>query len=799
VVENIYRLMDEGNPPAKAALDGASEVAWPIIASTATTLAAFVPLALWPGMMGEFMRFLPITLMIVLSSSLFVALVINPVLTTIFMKIKEDDIVFSKKALVITYVLLGVAFLFGLVPGLTQDNIQYQAGEMAGLIGFLRGLSYVIVSGVLLFVMSRMMFLSMDTDKKRVLIPNLIFIGIAILFMVTGQTVSANFIGITATFLILNAYLIYPSSIWFKDAFMPRLEVKYDTFIKFALRGKNAYVFLGGTFVMLVMSIMLLGAFTPSVLFFPNNQPKYLNIFIEKPIGTDIEETNKLTKELEIKVLDAIKQFEEINPETGEMENFLVNSVIAQVGKGTSDPAQGFTAGTTPHKARITVSFVKFTERHGVNTNDVLSDFRDMFQGIPGVKITVDKDANGPPTGAPINIEIAGDNYEQLISEANSVKTFINNANIGGIEELKLDVDQGKPEMPITIDRDKARRLGVSTAQIGGALRTSLFGKEVSTYKDGEDDYPINIRSAKMYRDNPDALINQRITFKNMNNGQIIQIPISALIDVKKTSTFSAVKRKDLNRIITISSNVLEGYNPTEVVNEIKATLGAYEFPSENTYKFTGQQEEQAKEMAFLSNALLIAFSLIIFIIVLQFNATSTPVIIGTSVLFSLIGVLLGLVIFQMDFVVIMTMIGIISLAGIVVNNAIVLIDYTNIIVDRKKEEMGIGEDDKLPFTDFVAAIEEGGKTRLRPVLLTAITTVLGLLPLAIGLNVDFFGFFTELDPHIYVGGENVMFWGPMSWTIIFGLTFATFLTLVIVPVMYYIVNKLKYRLAKAL
>lgn len=799
VVENIYRLMDEGNPPAKAALEGASEVAWPIIASTATTLAAFVPLALWPGMMGEFMRFLPITLMIVLSSSLFVALVINPVLTTLFMKIHEDDVVFSRKALITSVIILGVAFLTGVVPGMTADNIEFQVGPKADGMKFALRFSYVLVSGVLLFVMSRLMFLSMDTDKKRILIPNLVFIGIAILFLVTGQTVSANFIGITATFLILNAYLIYPSSIWFKDAFMPRLEVVYDRFIKFALRGRNAYKFLGGTFLMLVLSMVLLGAFTPAVLFFPNNQPKYLNIFIEKPIGTDIEETNKLTKELEIKVLDAIKKYEELNPETGEMENFLVNSVIAQVGKGTSDPAQGFTAGTTPHKARITVSFVKFTERHGVNTNDVLSDFRDMFQGIPGVKITVDKDANGPPTGAPINIEIAGDNYEQLITEANAVKTFINNANIGGIEELKLDVDQGKPEMPITIDRDKARRLGVSTGQIGGALRTSLFGKEVSTYKDGEDDYPINIRSSQIYRDNPDALINQRITFKNMNNGKIIQIPISALIDVKKTSTFSAVKRKDLNRIITISSNVLEGYNPTEVVNEIKATLNSYEFPAENTYKFTGQQEEQAKEMAFLSNALLIAFSLIIFIIVLQFNATSTPVIIGTSVLFSLIGVLLGLVIFQMDFVVIMTMIGIISLAGIVVNNAIVLIDYTNIIVDRKKEEMGIAEDDRLPFAEFVAAIEEGGKTRLRPVLLTAITTVLGLLPLAVGLNVDFFGFFTELNPHIYVGGENVMFWGPMSWTIIFGLTFATFLTLVIVPVMYFIINKFKYRLAKAL
>lgn len=805
VVENVYRLMDEGLPPAKAALDGASEVAWPIIASTATTLAAFVPLALWPGMMGEFMRFLPITLMIVLTSSLFVALVINPVLTTIFMKIHEDDVVFSKRDLRIAYIGLVVAFLFGIFPGLTAENIRFQFGDAADLVGFLRGLSYVIVSGVLLFVMSRMMFLSLDTDKKRILYPNLIFMAISLGFLLTGQTVSANFIGITGTFLILNAYVIYPSSLWFKDTFMPRLEKIYDRFIKFALRGRNAYKFLGGTFGLLIFSIVFLIAFMPKVLFFPNNEPKYLNIFIEKPIGTDIEETNKLTKELEDIVLDAITEYEEINPETGKLENYLVSSVIAQVGKGTSDPAQDFTPGSTPHKARITVSFVKYTERHKFtdgeikNTNDVLSDFRDLFKGIPGVNITVDKDANGPPTGAPINIEITGDNYEQLISEANNVKTFINNANIGGIEELKLDVDQGKPEMPITVDRDKARRLGVSTAQIGGSLRTSLFGKEVSTYKDGEDDYPINIRSAKIYRDNPDALINQRITFKNMNNGKIIQIPISSLIDFKKTSTFSAVKRKDLNRIITISSNVLEGYNPTEVVNEIKATLNAYEFPIENTYKFTGQQEEQAKEMAFLSNALLIAFLLIIFIIVLQFNATSTPVIIGTSVLFSLIGVLLGLVIFQMDFVVIMTMIGIISLAGIVVNNAIVLIDYTNIIVDRKKREQGIDLDGRLPFADFVAAIEEGGKTRLRPVLLTAITTVLGLLPLAIGLNVDFFGFFRELDAHIYVGGENVQFWGPMSWTIIFGLTFATFLTLVIVPVMYYIVNRFKYRLAKAL
>ena len=796
VVENIYRLMDEGLPPAKAALEGASEVAWPIIASTATTLGAFIPLAFWPGMMGEFMKYLPITLIIVLSSSLFVALVINPVLTTMFMKIEEEDFTISKGARTLMFGMLGVAFVLGLFPGLTEGNIRYQIGSMGQLSDMLLMISYIMVTVVLVYFLFKMMFISETTSKKKVAIPSMILMGMALLFLISGQVVSANFIGITGTFLLLNAYLIYPASVWFKDTAMGKLEVMYDRFIQFALRNGNPYKLLGGTFLLLIVSMGLLSAFMPKVIFFPNNEPKYLNIFIEKPIGTAIEETNEVTEQLEKMVLESIKIYEEPNPETGEMENFLINSVIAQVGKGTSDPAQGFTAGSTPNKARITISFVKYTERHGINTNEVLSDMRDLVKGIPGVKIVVDKEANGPPAGAPINIEVSGDDYAQLIKEANNIKTFINNSNIGGIEELKLDVDQGKPEMPVKIDRDKARRLGISTAQIGSVLRTSLFGKEVSTYKSGEDDYPINIRSAKIYRDNPDALINQRVTFKNMNTGKTVQVPISSLVTFEKTSTFSAVKRKDLDRIITISSNVLEGYNANNVVKEVEASLQAYELPGENTIKFTGEQEQQAKEMEFLSGALGIALGLIIFIIVLQFNALSTPVIIGTSVLFSLIGVLLGLVIFQMDFVVMMTMIGIISLAGIVVNNAIVLIDYTNIIIDRKREEQGLKEDEKLPFQDVVRSIEEGGRTRLRPVLLTAITTVLGLMPLAVGLNIDIFRFFTELNAHMYVGGDNVGFWGPMSWTIIFGLTFATFLTLVIVPVMYYITNRLKYKLA---
>ena len=378
---------------------------------------------------------------------------------------------------------------------------------------------------------------------------------------------------------------------------------------------------------------------------------------------------------------------------------------------------------------------------------------------------------------------------------ATALKQYINRLNVPGIEELKLDVDKNKPEMPVIIDRAKARRYGLSTAQVGSAIRTALFGKEVSTYKDGEDDYPINIRFKDEYRNNPDALLNQKITFRDPATGRIKQVPISAVASFEKRNTFSAVKRIDLDRVITISSNVLEGANANEIVATLKDKLAEYELPTGMSLEFTGQQEEQAKEMSFLTSALLIALFMIILIIVAQFNSLSTPFIIGFSVVFSLIGVFLGLVIFRMDFVILMTMIGIISLAGIVVNNAIVLIDYTNLIRDRWREEEGMDENAHLPWNRVVEAIVLGGKTRLRPVLLTAITTILGLLPLAVGLNIDFVSFVVDYDPKIYVGGDNNVFWKPMSWAIIFGLAFATFLTLVIVPIMYWFLNRLKYKL----
>ncbi|MDA8591503.1 efflux RND transporter permease subunit [Flavobacteriaceae bacterium] len=663
VVENVYRLMDEGMPRMKAAKLGVGEVALPIIASTATTLAAFFPLILWDGIIGKFMQWLPITLIIVLSSSLFVALVINPMLISLYMKI---------------------------------------------------------------------------TPKKE------------------------------------------------KITFVNKLENIYEKFLIKNLKGKKPYAIIVGTFALLFVAIGLMSTFPPKVLFFPNTEAKQVFVFIEYPIGTDIEDTNLLSKRIEADIENHLKKYEK------DGENFLVTSVIGQVGEGTSDPSKGQSGGNTPNKARITVDFVKFQDRKGVSSEQVLIDIRNVINNYPGVSIVVDKPADGPPTGSPINLEIKGDDYELILETANNLKAFINAANIPGIEELKLDIDQGKPELLVNVDRQKARRLGVSTGQIGANLRTALYGKEVSTYKDLTDDYPINIRLNEKFRYNRTALLNQKITFRDQGSGQIKQVPISAIATTENQSSFSAVKRIDLDRVVTLYSNVLNDYNPTQVNDNIRELITNFEVPKGVNINFTGEQEKQAKEMAFLSKALLIAVSIIFLILVAQFNSATTPIIISISVFLSLIGVLFGLLIFRMDFVILMTMIGIISLAGIVVNNAIVLIDYINLIIARKRKEMNLNSSEKLTSSQLLECVVEGGKTRLRPVLLTAMTTILGLLPLALGININFKTLVTELNPNFYIGGENVAFWGPMGWAIIYGLTFATFLTLVVVPILYYLINKIK-------
>jgi multidrug efflux pump subunit AcrB len=571
--------------------------------------------------------------------------------------------------------------------------------------------------------------------------------------------------------------------------------------LSYALKGKKPLVFFSGTVLLLIFSGVLLGAFPPKTLFFPENMPNQAMVYIQMPIGTDIEETNAVTLELEKEVMAIVQSYGYID-ENGEAQNYMVESVIAQVGEGTSDPNAGPSMAQTPNKAKITVQFHKFADRidlegNRVNSADVLNKIRETLSDYPGVVVSVDKDSNGPPTGPPVNIEISGDNYFELVETADEIRAFIDAKRIAGIEELKLDVETGKPEMPIEVDRVKARALGLSSAQIGDAMRTALFGKEVSRFKDGEDDYPINMRMSSAYRYNVEDLMNQKITFRDAATGRIKQVPISAVAKAKKTSTFSSVKRKNLKRVISIQSNVLEGANPTETVDAIKAAMASYELPRGVKVDFTGEQEEQAKELSFLSGALLMAVFLIFLILVSQFNSASTPFIILVTVVFSLIGVLLGLVIFRMEFVIMMTMIGIISLAGIVVNNAIVLIDFIKQLSARKRVELGLDEKALLPVPELVETIVEAGRTRLRPVLLTAITTILGLIPLATGMNINFYTLFSENNPHIFFGGDNVVFWGPMSWTVIFGLTFATFLTLVIVPVMYYLFERIQRTMAR--
>lgn len=702
VVENIYRYVDRGFGPYEAAKRAVGEIAFPIITSTSTTLAAFLPLAFWGGVTGEFMKNLPITLIIVLTSSLFVALIIIPVFSATFIKMgpdRKNNMPNVKRGLIIALSLIA----FG-------------------------GLSYI---------------------------PGWNAIGtLSIIFGIIG---------------LLNALFFHKAEDWFQNVFLDWLDGVYSKFLKFALRKWNPVFFFIGTFMLLIFAIGFFQARDVNVNFFPENEPSYVNIVAEMPIGTDVTATNEFMKQLESDVNEIVEPYRDI-----------VKSVLTTVGVGNDQ----FEAGNKPNEALTTVSFVEYEFRDGINTSTIQRELTDkLLNRYPGVVLSIEKDQMGPPAGDPVSIEISGDEFEQLIMTTDSVLNKIDQAGIMGLEGLSMDLDVGKPELLVKLDRDKLMRYGLSTYQVANTLRTALFGREVSDFKVGEEEYPINMRLKEEYRYNSASLLNIGVGY--MENGQLIQIPLSAIADVEYRSTYGAVKRKDLKRVITLSSNVIEGYNATRINQQLATVLDNYDFPEGYSYEFGGEQEAQRESMAFLMNALLIAIAIILLILVTQFNSIVKPAIIMASVLFSTIGVFGGIATFRMDFVVVMTGIGIVALAGIVVNNAIVLIDYIELLKKNKRAELGLKEGEFLPVHHATDTIIEGGRTRLRPVLLTAITTVLGLIPLAVGLNIDFGGLLRELKPNIYFGGDMVIFWGPISWTVIFGLTFATFLTLVIVPVMY--------------
>jgi multidrug efflux pump subunit AcrB len=730
VVENVYRLMeDEGMGRIEAAKKGIGEIALPIIISTATTVAAFVPLGLWPGTMGQFMIYFPITLSVVLGSSLFVAVFFNSVMVSQFMDINEK--VLSRRTLIKLTLILGGLGIFILIFG-----------------GTFRGLGSVLIFTAILFWIYK--------------------------YAIKGWTTS------------------------FQNNVLTKWENWYESGLKFFLSGKKPYLTVVGMALMFFIILGLyfgwsVGSGRTKVEFFPDNTPNQIIVYVEYPQGTDIAKTNEITTSIEKRVYAIVNSKEFINTEDN--TNYLVESAVAQVGEGAGNPqTDGGSSAEMPHKGKITVSMTEFKFRNGLDSEDLRKKIQESLKDIyPGVSISVEKDAVGPPAGYPINIEIKGDDYAELINTAEKMKDFLTTKNIPGVDELKIDVNKGKPAMRVVVDREKAGEMGVSAGQVGNQLRRSIFGEKAGIYKKDGEDYDIYVRFNEENRYNKSALFNQNITFRDMASGQIKEIPVSTVASQKNTSSFSAIKHKQTKRVVVLYSALAPGFTDAgAAVAQIQAEMANFDKPKTVDFDYTGQLEEQGKQMTFLMGALFTGLFLIFLILIFQFNSISRPAIIMVAVFLSFIGVFLGLMLTGWPFVIMMTMMGIISLAGIVVNNGVVLLDYTDLLIARRKEELNLPKDAQLEKEEIFNAIVIGGKARLRPVLLTAITTVLGLIPLAIGFNIDFFSLFATGNPHIYMGGDNVIFWGPLAWTVIFGLIFATFLTLIVVPVLFYLVNLFK-------
>ncbi|WP_205511720.1 efflux RND transporter permease subunit [Longitalea arenae] len=712
VIENTHRIFVQSNgqlTSERSAMMAAGEVFIPVLAGTLTTLAPFVPLLFWPGIIGKFMIYLPTMLIFTLTASLIVAFIMNPVFAVDFMNHPEGDAKQPKSAIF----------------------------------------------------------------RK----PSLwVALGVGILFDLAGFTFLGNFLIFIVLMIILNKYVLDDMIHGFQNRALPWIMGHYETSLRWALKGWRPVHLLLATFALLILTFIFFGARNVPVVFFPGGDPNQIYVYLKLPVGTDVDYTDSVTHTLEEKVYRVLHM--EKDGKGGYKENPIVESVISNVAVGASDPNSG-DRSTRPELGRIQVSFVEFEKRHGVATKPILDSIRQAIKGIPGAEISVDQEQNGPPTEPPVNIEVASEDFDNLIKTAVALKNYLDSIQVPGVEELKMDIDLTNPEVSFTIDRERALIEGVSTQQIGMEIRTAVFGREVSKIKDGEDEYKIQLRNLEGQRKNLSDLLNMNISFRDMATGQVKHVPISSLVKVDYTSTLGSVKRKNQKRVITVRSNVLSGYTPTAVNEVIAGHINNFkQKPDDVTIKQTGEGEQQAETGAFLGKALVIALFFILLILVVQFNSISKPVIILTEIIFSVIGVLLGFAFTGMEVSVVMTGIGIVGLAGIVVKNGILVIEFAD---ELRARGMKTRE-----------ALVQAGKTRIIPVLLTALAAILGLIPLAVGLNINFVTLFSELNPHIFFGGDNVVFWKPLSWTIIFGLAFAFFMTLLILPAMYLIAERLR-------
>lgn len=596
-------------------------------------------------------------------------------------------------------------------------------------------------------------------SRKGLIITAVVMIMISLLCYITESPGKGNFIILMLLIYTLYSLVIEKMIVRFQEKTWPAAQNLYARFLNWALN--RPYKIVGLTIALLIGSVMLTALRNPKVVFFPKGDPNFIYVYATLPVGTKASATDSISKIIEGRVYKVIGD-----------KNPIVESVITNVAIGASENRDD--RGKYSNKAKVGVAFVEFGLRDGVSTAKYLDEIRTAVKGIPGVEMSVDQEQSGPPTAKPINIEISGDKFEDLVATSLSLKKMLDSLQIAGVEELKSDLQLNKPEIKINIDRERANREGISTAQIGMELRNAVYGKEVSRFKDANDDYPIMLRYKKSQRNNIEELQNLKITYRDMNmGGAIRQVPLSAFAKVDYTSTYGGIKRKNQKRVITLSSNVLSGFNANKVNTSLQSAIKNFEATPGVTVELTGEKEEQKEAAAFMGRALMISVFIILLILIIQFNSFSKTLIILSEIILSVIGVLLGLAIFNMDISVVMTGIGIVALAGIVVRNGILLVEFTDNLV-----ESGVSVRE---------AVIEGGRIRMTPVILTATATILGMIPLAVGFNIDFVTMFTELNPKIYFGGDSVAFWGPLSWTIIFGLSFATFITLILVPVMYLI------------
>lgn len=696
VIENTHRIFNNGAVPIKkAAKMAAGEVFLPVFSGTMTTLAPFIPLAFWSSLIGKFMFFLPITLIITLLASLLVAYIINPVFAVDFMKPHHEG---------------------------EHDNPKFDAK-----------------------VKRTLMFLA-----AIAVVGYLINVGVG------------NFVVLAAVLYLINHFVLLKLIDKFQKNVWPSFQNWYAKWLERAVN--RPVTILIGTIVLFFLTFVFMSIRSPKVEFFPSGDPNFAYVYVTMPIGTDQSYTNEVTKQLEQRVAKAV-----------EPDKDIVSSIISNVTVGVTDP-QDEDQGNYPNKGKITVAFVEFAKRNGKDTKKAVENVRKAVQGvIPGAQVSVAQEHGGPPTQKDISIEIIGDNLDTLVKTADRLKKFIVKQNIPGIEELTADVQSDKPEIVFDIDRERANREGINTQQISQALGVTIYGYKAADFRNTkEDNYEINVRGQEEQRNNIDAIRNMKITYRDMaSGGAIRQVPISAFTNIRYTNTYSNIKHKQQRRVITLGSSVIKPFNANEVNASILQAINNFDKPEGVTVRMGGGQEDQMEAMNFLLSALGVSFGLILVILMIQFNSIGKTFIIISEILFSIIGVFLGVTIWGMTISIVMTGIGIIALAGVVVRNGILLVEFTDMLL-----EQGANLHD---------AVVEAARTRMTPVLLTATAAILGLIPLAVGFNIDFVSLFTTGNPHIYFGGDNVAFWGPLSWTMIFGLGFATIITLILVPCMYII------------